>query len=131
MMMDIRALHTEVDYTWALKEVEQYFDNQPTPSSPDAGRFDVISALIKEYEDRHEAMIPDADPIEVLHFAIESMGKTQADLSLILGSRSRASEVLNRRRRLTLEMIRDISEAWKLPIETLTGAYELEVVPVV
>jgi HTH-type transcriptional regulator / antitoxin HigA len=76
----------------------------PTPGSPDADRFDVLSALIKEYEDRH-IDIPDADPVDVLHFAIESMGKTQAELGHIIG-RSRATEILNRKRRLTLGMIR-------------------------
>lgn len=123
-MMDVRALHTENDYDWALKEVEKYFDALPTPGSPEADRFDVLSALIKGYEDRH-IDIPDADPIDVLHFAIESMGKTQAELGHIIG-RSRATEVLNRKRRLTLDMIRDISKAWDLPVETLTGIYELE-----
>ncbi|HKA73103.1 MAG TPA: XRE family transcriptional regulator [Xanthobacteraceae bacterium] len=123
-MMDVRALHTEADYEWALKEVESYFDNPPEPGTPDADRFDVLSTLIEKYEDSEHG-IPDADPIDVLHFAIESMGRTQADLARILGSRPRASEVLNRKRALTLEMIRAISAEWKLPIEALTGAYKL------
>lgn len=123
-MMDIRPLHTAADYDWALHEIEKYFDDQPAPGSPEADRFDVLAALIKEYENR-ELEIPDVSPIDVLHFAIESMGKTQADLGRIIG-RSRATEVLQRKRRLTLDMIRDISKAWNLPIETLTGAYQLE-----
>jgi HTH-type transcriptional regulator / antitoxin HigA len=123
-MMDVRALHTEADYNWALHEVEHYFENQPTPGSPDGDRFDVLATLIKDYEDEHYP-IPDADPIDVLHFAIESMGKTQADLARILGSRPRASEILNRKRHLTLEMIRKINEEWHIPVESLTGAYEL------
>jgi HTH-type transcriptional regulator/antitoxin HigA len=123
-MMDVRALHTEADYDWALKEVERYFDSPPEPGTPDADRFDVLSALIEKYEDS-EVEIPAVDPVEVLHFAIESMGRSQTDLARIVGSRGRASEILNRRRRLTLEMIRAISAEWKLPIETLTGAYEI------
>jgi HTH-type transcriptional regulator/antitoxin HigA len=123
-MKNIRALHSVKDYEWALKEIEKYFDKQPAPGTEDADRFDVLAALIKEYDER-EGQIPDADPVEVLHFAIESMGKTQADLGRIIG-RSRATEVLKRQRRLTLEMIRDISKAWNLPIETLTAAYQLE-----
>jgi HTH-type transcriptional regulator / antitoxin HigA len=83
-MMNVRALHTKRDYDWALKEVERYFDHIPKPGTKQAERFDVLSALIKEYEERTMKM-PDADPIEVLHFAIESMGKTQADLSRIIG----------------------------------------------
>jgi len=124
-MMDIRAIRNEADQAWALKEIEVYFDNAPTPGTPEADRFDVLAALIKDYEDRNLAIL-DADPIDILHFAIESMGKTQAELATIVGSRSRASEILNRRRRLTLDMIRDISAAWRLPVATLTGAYELQ-----
>jgi HTH-type transcriptional regulator/antitoxin HigA len=123
-MMDIRALHTEADYEWALKEVERYFDNPPEPGTDEADRFDVLSALIEKYEDGQYA-IRAADPIDVLHFAIESMDRSQADLARIVGSRARASEILHRKRRLTLHMIRAISAEWKLPIETLTSAYEL------
>jgi len=121
-MMDVRPLHTEADYEWALDEVERYFDNPPAPGTPEADRFDVLSVLIEKYEDSHHDM-PAADPIAVLHFAIENMGRSQADLARIIGSRARASEILNRKRRLTLDMIRAISAEWKLPIETLTGAY--------
>jgi HTH-type transcriptional regulator/antitoxin HigA len=124
MMMDIRAIHNADDYQWALAEIEKYFDNQPAPASAGADRFDVLAAVIKDYEDK-TVKIPDVDPVDVLHFAIESMGRTQAELGHIIG-RSRATEILNRHRRLTLEMIRDISKAWNLPVETLTGAYELE-----
>ena len=123
-MMDVRALHTEADYKWALTEVERYFDNPPKPGTNEADRFDVLSTLIEKYEDS-QYVIPAVDPIDVLHFAIESMGRSQADLARIAGSRSRASEILNRKRYLTLGMIRAISTEWKLPIETLTGAYKL------
>lgn len=124
-MRDIRAIHNEADYEWALREVEPYFESPPEMESEEAARFDVLSALISNYETQHHE-IPDVDPIEVLHFAIDSMGRTQAELATIVGSRSRASEILNRRRRLTLTMIRDISAAWKIPIGCLTGAYELQ-----
>lgn len=124
-MRDIRAIHNEADYEWALTEVEAYFDNTPAPGTDEANRFDVLSALIENYEKQHHE-IPDVDPVDVLHFAINSMGRTQPELATIVGSRSRASEILNRRRRLTLAMIRDISVAWKIPIDCLTGAYELQ-----
>jgi HTH-type transcriptional regulator/antitoxin HigA len=122
-MTDIRAIHNDADYKWALKEIEAYFDSTPAPDSPEADRFDVLAAVITAYEDRN-IEIPNVDPVDVLHFAIESMGRTQADLATIVGSRSRASEILNRKRRLTLDMIRDISAAWHLPVNTLTGAYK-------
>lgn len=122
-MMDVRPLHTEQDYDWALREVARYFDRQPAAGTEDGDRFEVLSTLIKDYEDRHFE-IPHGDPIDVLHFAIESMGKSQTDLANLIG-RNRASEVLGRHRRLTLDMIRTISGAWGLPIETLTASYEL------
>jgi HTH-type transcriptional regulator/antitoxin HigA len=122
--MDVRPLHTEGDYEWALAEVARYFEKQPALGSADGNRFEVLSVLIKEYEDRHFPNLQRADPVDVLHFAIESMGKSQPELAALIG-RNRASEILNRERRLTLEMIRTISEAWHLPVEMLTGAYEL------
>ena len=122
-MMDVKPLHTEEDYSWALGEIAPYFDNQPAQGSADGDRFEVLSTLIKEFEDRHIEM-PHVDPVDVLHFAIESMGKTQADLANLIG-RNRASEILNRVRPLTLDMIRTISKSWNIPIESLTAPYEL------
>ena len=123
-MMDVRPLRSNADYEWALREVEPYFRNVPAPNSPEADRFDVLSALLEKYESENFAT-PDSDPIEILNFAMESMGRTQSDLAKILGSASRASEVLNRKRKLTLDMIRTISAEWKIPIDCLTDDYEL------
>jgi len=124
-MRDIRAIHNEADYAWALREIEAYFDDTPEPGSDEAERFDVLAAVIGAYESRYHE-VPDADPVDVLRFAIDSMGKTQAELAEIVGSRSRASEILNRKRRLTLDMIREISVAWHIPIAALAGVYELK-----
>jgi len=122
-MMDVRPLRTEQDYEWALREVARYFESQPAPGSEDGDRFEVLATLLKDYEATHIPM-PGADPVDVLHFAIESMGKSQAELSRLIG-RNRASEILNRVRPLTLDMIRTISTEWNIPIEALTGPYEL------
>ena len=124
-MNDIKPLHTLADYEWALKEIEPYFRNVPVPRTEAADRFDVLSVLIEKFEDTNFP-VPDADPVGVLEFAIESMGKTQAELATILGSTSRASEILNRRRKLTLDMIRKINAEWKIPVEALTGDYKLQ-----
>ena len=123
-MMDIRAIHNEADYAWALKEAEKYFDDVPASNTPEAERFDVLSALIEKYESDRFA-IPNADPVEVLEFAMESLGKTQADLGHLI-TRSRATEVMKRKRRLTLSMIRIISEAWHIPAGALIGDYKLD-----
>ena len=124
-MRDIRAIHNEADYEWALREVEEYFDAPPSLGSDEADRFDVLTAVIKDYENRHH-QIPDVDPVEVLLFAIHNMGKTQTDLAKIVGSSPHTSEILNRKRPLTLSMIRKISDAWHLPIASLTAAYDLQ-----
>jgi HTH-type transcriptional regulator/antitoxin HigA len=123
-MKEIRAIHTDADYEWALKEVEQYFDKVPTSGTAEASRFDVLSTLIAEYEAR-QFDIPGADPVEILEFAIESMGRTQAELGHLI-TRSRATEVLQRKRPLTLQMIRIISEAWHIPIAALAAPYKLQ-----
>jgi HTH-type transcriptional regulator/antitoxin HigA len=122
--MDIRAINTDADYEWALKEVEKYFNNVPSSGTPEAERFDVLSALIESYES-HRFDRPNSDPIEVLHFAMESMGKTQAELGHLI-TRSRATEIMNRKRRLTLAMIRIISEAWRIPIAALAQPYKTD-----
>jgi HTH-type transcriptional regulator / antitoxin HigA len=122
--MNVRAIHTDADYEWALKEVEKYFDKVPAPGTPEADRFDVLSALIERYEAR-QFDIPDADPVDVLQFAMESMGKTQAELGHLI-TRSRATEIMNRKRHLTLPMIRIISEAWHIPIAALARPYKTD-----
>lgn len=116
--MDIRPIRTEADLAWALAEVEVYFDDPPAKGTPAADRFDVLSTLITAYEDAAFA-IPASDPIDVLRFAIDDMGRSQVELGAILGSRSRASEILSGKRPLTLPMILTISEAWRIPVAAL------------
>ena len=122
-MMDLRPIHNERDYDWAVREVARYFEAEPAPGTADGDRFEVLSTLIKAYEDKRFAT-RHGDPVDVLHFAIESMGKSQAQLANLIG-RNRASEILNRVRPLTLEMIRTISKEWNIPIGALTAHYEL------
>ena len=123
MMMDVKPLHNERDYDWAIREVSRYFEAEPEPGTADGDRFEVLSTLIKAYEDKHFAM-KHGDPVDVLHFAIDSMGRSQAELAGLIG-RNRASEILNRVRPLTLDMIRTISQEWSLPIEALAVRYDL------
>ena len=73
-MMDVKPLHNERDYDWAIREVTRYFDSEPVPGSADGDRFEVLSTLIKEYEDKHFAT-PHGDPVDVLDFAIEIHGQ--------------------------------------------------------
>ena len=116
--MDIRPIRTEADYDAAVKEIEQYFENQPEPGTPEADRFDVLSMLIGAYEDRHWPMeAPDA--VSAIREVMALRGYGQSDLAALLGSRSRASEILNRKRGLTLEQARILHREWHVPSDSL------------
>ena len=122
-MMDVRPLHNEQDYDWAVREIARYFEVEPALGTADGDRFEVLSILIKDYDDKRFKTLH-GDPVDVLRFAIEFMGRSQAELAALIG-RNRASEVLNRVRPLTLEMIREISKEWSIPIDVLTDQYRL------
>ena len=122
--MDIRPIRTEADYDWALVEIARYFDNEPLPGTPDADRFDVLADLITAYEARTWP-VEAPDPVEAIRAVMTMRGLGQTHLSVVLGSRARASEVLGRRRRLTLEMIHKLSAAWHIPAEVLIRPYAL------
>jgi HTH-type transcriptional regulator/antitoxin HigA len=85
----------------------------------DGDKLDILATLVEKYEEARWPHFDASDPIDFLHYAIEELGHTQAELGELLGSRSRASELLNRRRPLTVEMIHTISEAWKIPADLL------------
>ena len=88
--MDIRPLRNEADYEWALKEVERYFDKEPKRGSRDGDRFEVLTALVVAYEEKHWPIDP-PDPIDAIRYRMEISGYSQSDLGRLLGSRSRAS----------------------------------------
>lgn len=122
---NVRPIRSEADHAWALREVDRYFADEPEAGSPDGDRFEVLLTLIAAYEDKHHPIEP-ADPVEILYFAIQDMGRSQSELAALLGSRARASEILKRKRHLSLAQIRAISEAWRLPIALLAAPYRLE-----
>lgn len=117
-IMDIRPIRSEADYNWALGEIEQYFDKEPRRGSPAADRFDVLAALIEAYESRRWSIDP-PDAVEAIRFRMEQAGLRQADLANLLGSRSRASEIMRRRRSLTLEQAWKLHRQWHIPAEAL------------
>lgn len=114
--MDIKPIRTETDYQAALKEVERLFD--AAPGTPEGDRLDVLSTLIEVYEEKHFT-IPLPGPLEALEYYMESRGLTRRDLEPYLGSRARVSEVLNRRRPLSLGMIRKLNTGLGIPAEVL------------
>lgn len=123
--MDVRPIRNEADYDWALAEIEQYFLNEPAPGTPEADRFEVLADLIESYEGRHWPIGP-ADPIEVIRYRMEMGGFQTKDLAEVLGSKSRASEILNRKRAITLDMARKLHDAWGIPAEVLIRPYRLD-----
>ena len=121
--MNIRPIKNEADYEAALSEIGQLFEAKPGTEAGD--RLDVLVTLVEAYEEREYA-IPAPDPIEAIKYHMESRGLKRRDLEPFIGSRARVSEILNRRRPLTLNMIRQLSAGLGMPAEGLIRNYELE-----
>lgn len=120
--MKIKPIKTEADYEATLEEIERIFD--ATPGTPEADRLEVLVTLVEAYEDEHHS-IPLPDPIEAIKYHMESRGLVRQDLEPYIGSRARISEILNRRRPLTLRMIRNLEVGLGIPAEVLIQPYEL------
>ena len=120
--MKIQNIRTEEDYNVALIEIESLME--ATPDSDNFDKLEVLSILIDNYEAKHYA-IDGPDPIEAIKFRMEQEGLIQNDLVACFGNKSRVSEVLNRKRRLTLDMIRNLNRQLNIPFENLLGEYRL------
>jgi HTH-type transcriptional regulator/antitoxin HigA len=121
-MVLIRPVRTERDYDDAVDEIGRLMTARP--GTADGDRLDVLSTLVEAYESEHYP-IDAPDPIVLVEFAMKERGATRADLESIIGSRGRVSEVLTRRRALTLTMIRKLKEEWGLPAKVLVQPYDL------
>jgi HTH-type transcriptional regulator / antitoxin HigA len=119
--VDIRPIRTKADYRGALKEVERLWDADP--GTPAGDRVDVLATLIEAYEARHFP-IPAPDPVAAIEFMMEQLSLTRRDLEPAIGSRGRVSEVLNRKRPLTLPMVRALSTLLHIPVDVLAQPYE-------
>jgi HTH-type transcriptional regulator / antitoxin HigA len=125
--MHIRPIRTDKDHRNALAEIEKLWG---TPiGTPGGDKLDILATLVETYERRRWPLRSRLrfDPVDVLRYAIEELGHSQAELADILGSRSRASEVLARRRPLTLHMIQKINATWKIPADLLVQPYRVAV----
>lgn len=123
-MENIRPIKTEADYVWAIAEITRYFENEPEVGSPDGDRFDVLATLIEAYEDKHYP-IEAPDPIQAIHAHMKLFDLTRRDLAAVIGSSPRATEILARKRALTVDMIQRLNKAWKIPAEALVQPYHL------
>jgi HTH-type transcriptional regulator / antitoxin HigA len=120
--MEIKPIRTEDDYQAALAEIERLFEAEP--GTPEGDQLDVWVTLVEAYEENHYN-IPLPDPIEAIEYHMERLGLQRRDLESYLGSRSRVSEILNRKRPLTLQMIRRLSSGLGISLEVLAQKYPL------
>ncbi len=112
----LSPLRTEADYQDALRRVEALWGSRL--GTPEGDRLDILATLIDSYETAHEALDP-PDPIAAIEFRMEQMGLTRADLATIVGSRARVAEVLNRKRGLSIAMIRRLHDTLGISAEVL------------
>jgi HTH-type transcriptional regulator/antitoxin HigA len=118
--MEIKPIKTKQDYNQALERLELIFDAKK--DTPEGDELEVLGILIDRYENENFPIdLP--DPIEAIKFRMEQMGYNQNDLAKIVGLKSRASEILNRKRKLSLEMIRKLHEALHIPTDVLIQTY--------
>ena len=123
--MNIRPIRNDADHSAALREIDACWG--AAPGTPRGDRLDVLVALVESYEARRWPITARGrfDPVDVLHYAMDELGHSQAELAELLGSRSRASEILSRRRALTVDMIHKITAAWKIPADLLVRPYKI------
>ena len=118
--MNIHPIRNEDDHRAALRELSAYFDDEPQPGTPEGDRFEVLLTLVEAYEAKHFP-IEAPDPIEAIRFRMEQGGLTVKDLVPSIGQLNRVYEVLNRKRPLTLPMIRNLAKNLGIPAESLIG----------
>jgi HTH-type transcriptional regulator/antitoxin HigA len=117
--MTIVPIKSKRDYERALRRIEQLMDAKANTKAGD--ELDVLTTLVEVYEAKHYAICP-PDPIEAIRFRMDQLGLTRKDLEAMLGGRGRVSEIFTRKRRLSLEMIRQLHRRLHIPLESLIGA---------
>jgi len=120
--MNIKPIKTEVDYREALKRLEEIFDAKL--GTPESDELEILGLLIDDYENKYYP-IEAPDPIEAIKIRMEEMHLKQADLIPEIGGKSRVSEILNRKRRLTIDMIRKLAVKLNLSVNILISDYQL------
>ena len=123
--MEIRPIRSQADYDAAVAEIERLWNADP--GTDDGDKLDILATLVEKYEnERWPIDTSRVDPVDMLIYLIGEGGHTQAELAELLGSRSRASEILSRKRALTVEMIHKLNSEWKVPAELLIKPYRLK-----
>jgi HTH-type transcriptional regulator/antitoxin HigA len=118
--MIVKPIKTKKDYNQAMERLENIFDAKK--GSKEGDELELLTILIEKYEDKNFPIeLP--DPIEAIKFRMEQLGYNQADLAKVIGLKSRASEILNKKRKLSLEMVRQLHDKLKIPTDVLIQAY--------
>lgn len=118
----VRPIKNEQQYEETLMRVYTLLQKDLKPDSKDSDELEILSILVKEYENEHYP-IAQPNPLEAIRFRLDQMNMSEADLSEILGARSRKSEILSGKRKLSLSMIRKLKEKLNIPAEVLIQAY--------
>ncbi|MEH2382766.1 MAG: helix-turn-helix domain-containing protein [Nostoc sp.] len=121
-MYSLQPIRNKEDHKAALKEIERLFD--ATQGTPEFDQLEILVTLVEAYENKHEPILP-PEPIAAILYYMESRGLTRHDLEVAIGSRARVAEILNRKRPLTLEMIRKLHHQLGIPAKTLIQPYSL------
>lgn len=124
--MQLRPIHNQEEHETALAEIHSLWDAKP--GTAEADHLDVLVLLVEDYEKRQYPIDP-PDPIDLILFVMDANGLQQKDMLSYFGTRARTSEILNRRRPLTLEMIRKLADGLKLPVELLVKPYTVQPYP--
>lgn len=120
--MEIKPIRTKKDYEAALKEIGRLFD--AASGTREGDRLEVLATLVETYEEKHHQIFP-PNPIDAIRYYMESRGLTRSDMEKYIGSRARVSEVLNRKRALTMVMIRNLHKGLGIPAEVLIQPYRI------
>ena len=122
--MNIKPIKTETDYTVALQAVENLMDAKI--DTPEGDSLDVLVTLIEAYEEKHHPILP-PEPVEAIIHQMESQGLSRKDLIPFFGSRARVSEILNKKRSLSINMIRKLQKGLGISAEILIKPYNLRI----
>ena len=114
--MEIKLIKTEQDYNEAIQRVESLWGAKK--NSPEGDELDLLCTIVEAYEMKHFPILP-PDPIDAIKFRMEQMNMTKSDMAKYLGSQSRVSEILSRKRQLTLKMVKTLYKGLKIPAEIL------------
>lgn len=119
----IKPIKTQKDYKAALEQIESLFDAKP--DTPRGDLLDVLTTLVEAYEEKHYK-IDFPEPIDAINYWMESRGLTRKDLQEYLGSRGRVTEILNKKRGLSLQMIQRLNQELHIPAEILIKTQHIE-----